>query len=112
MPAKKPAPKKKRAARPAVRRAAEKPAAKDRGAKRARSSTKPREHLVHHRDGSLWARGEVTGAVMTGYWEWFRKDGSRMRSGSFEKGVPVGEWTTYDARGRIVKVTQLKRKKP
>ena len=44
--------------------------------------------------------------------EWFRKDGSRMRSGSFEKGVPVGEWTTYDARGRIVKVTQLKRKKP
>lgn len=107
MPAKKPAPKRMRAARTAVRRAAKNPVAK-----RARSSTKPREHLVHHRDGSLWARGEVTGAVMTGYWEWFRKDGSRMRSGSFEKGVPVGEWTTYDARGRIVKVTQLKRKKP
>jgi antitoxin component YwqK of YwqJK toxin-antitoxin module len=49
--------------------------------------------------------------VMTGYWEWFRKDGSRMRSGYFEGGEQVGEWTTYDKSGKVVKVTTMKPKK-
>jgi len=29
-----------------------------------------------------------------------------MRSGYFEDGKQVGEWTTYDASGKIVKVTE------
>ena len=46
---------------------------------------------------------------MHGYWEWFpRKEGSRMRSGHFAKGVQVGEWVTYDRKGAVVKVTQMK----
>ena len=49
--------------------------------------------------------------VMTGYWEWFRKDGSIMRSGHFENGEQVGEWTTYDRVGKAVKVTKMKPKK-
>jgi antitoxin component YwqK of YwqJK toxin-antitoxin module len=49
----------------------------------------------------------LAGKVMVGYWEWFRKDGSRMRSGSFEKGVQVGKWTTYDRKGKVYKVTQM-----
>lgn len=68
---------------------------------------KARAHEHSHNDGSLWARGALTGGVMTGYWEWFRKDGSRMRSGSFKRGEQVGEWTTYDRQGRIVKVTRM-----
>ena len=44
----------------------------------------------------------------TGYWEWFRKDGSRMRSGYFENGKPVGEWITYDKDGKVYKVTTRK----
>ena len=41
-------------------------------------------HKVNHRDGSIWARGEKTAdGVLTGYWEWFRKDGTKMRSGYF-----------------------------
>jgi antitoxin component YwqK of YwqJK toxin-antitoxin module len=48
--------------------------------------------------------------VMTGYWEWYRKDGSRMRSGYFENGEQVGEWNTYDKNGNVVKVTTMKRK--
>jgi antitoxin component YwqK of YwqJK toxin-antitoxin module len=31
-----------------------------------------------------------------------------MRSGYFEDGKQVGEWTTYDASGKIVKVTKMK----
>jgi len=48
---------------------------------------------------------------MEGYWEWFRRDGSRMRSGSFTRGEQVGEWTTYRANGSIVKVTTMKPKR-
>jgi antitoxin component YwqK of YwqJK toxin-antitoxin module len=45
---------------------------------------------------------------MEGYWEWFRKDGSRMRTGHFAKGKQVGEWITYDKKGKPKKVTQMK----
>lgn len=60
-----------------------------------------------HRDGSLWARGQTVDDVPTGYWEWFRKDGTRLRSGHFHKGRQVGEWTTYDAKGEPYKVTRM-----
>ena len=67
-------------------------------------------HELRHKDGSLWARGFMQGDVMTGYWEWFRKDGVRMRSGHFEHGEQVGEWTTYDKTGAVYKVTVKKPK--
>jgi len=72
--------------------------------------SKAKPHVHYHRDGSIWAKGEMTGDVMTGSWEWFRKDGTKMRSGSFENGEQVGEWTTYDRHGRVVKVTKMKPK--
>jgi antitoxin component YwqK of YwqJK toxin-antitoxin module len=65
-----------------------------------------------HRDGSLWARGQTRDGEPTGYWEWFRKDGTKLRSGTFEKGEQVGEWTTYDAAGQVYKVTAMKAGKP
>lgn len=37
-------------------------------------------------------------AVPTGYWEWFRKDGTKLRSGHFQDGEQVGEWITYDKK--------------
>ena len=61
-----------------------------------------------HKDGSLWARGQTLDDLPTGYWEWFRKDGTKLRSGHFERGEQVGEWTTYDAAGRIYKVPQMR----
>lgn len=74
---------------------------------------KAKEHLHYHKDGTLWAKGQATDGVMTGYWEWFRKDGSKLRSGSFDaSGEQVGEWTTYDKQGEVYKVTTMKVKKP
>lgn len=67
-------------------------------------------HVEYHKDGSVWAKGRTLNGVPTGYWEWFRKDGTRMRSGTFQKGRQVGEWTTYDRAGRVVKVTLIKPK--
>jgi antitoxin component YwqK of YwqJK toxin-antitoxin module len=61
----------------------------------------------YHKDGSLWARGFMDDDELDGYWEWFRLDGTRMRSGTFVRGMQTGEWTTYDLAGRIVKVTHF-----
>lgn len=67
-------------------------------------------HIQHHKDGSLWVRGQTLDGIATGYWEWFRKDGTRMRSGHFDHGEQVGEWTTYDKAGAVYKVTIMKPK--
>ena len=75
------------------------------------SKSKPVEHIHYHEDGSVWARGQTIDGVPTGYWEWFRKDGVRMRSGHFLGGVQVGEWTAYDKTGAVYKVTVMKPKK-
>ncbi|HET6204500.1 MAG TPA: DUF1801 domain-containing protein [Planctomycetota bacterium] len=69
-----------------------------------------KKHLQYHRDGTVWAKGQTLNGLATGYWEWFRKDGTRMRSGYFEDGEQVGEWTTYDQQGRVYKVTTMRRK--
>jgi antitoxin component YwqK of YwqJK toxin-antitoxin module len=45
---------------------------------------------------------------MHGYWEFFRKDGTLMRSGTFNKGIQVGIWTTYDQQGHPYKETDFK----
>jgi antitoxin component YwqK of YwqJK toxin-antitoxin module len=66
------------------------------------------KYIKNHNDGSLWAKGFVDSAgVEQGYWEWYRKDGSIMRSGFFKDGKQTGTWTTYDKNGRIVKVTNF-----
>ncbi len=63
-----------------------------------------------HADGTLWAKGQTVDDKPTGYWEWFRKDGTRLRSGTFREGVQIGEWTTYDRKGEVFKVTLMKPK--
>jgi len=76
------------------------------------SQSKPQEHLQHHRDGSLWVKGQTLDGLPTGFWQWFRKDGVRMRSGFFERGEQTGEWTTYDKTGTVYKVTMMKPRTP
>lgn len=72
-----------------------------------RSKAKPEPRVECHRDGSLWAKGQALNGVPTGYWVWFRRDGTKMRSGMFEDGQQVGEWTTYDRAGIVHKVTVM-----
>ena len=69
------------------------------------------KRIVRHKDGTVWAKGKMAGSVPDGYWEWFRKEGSIMRSGYFEKGKQVGKWTTYDKTGVVVKVTDFDKMK-
>ncbi|HLY59701.1 MAG TPA: hypothetical protein VKV95_02940 [Terriglobia bacterium] len=71
-------------------------------------SKKKKNYIKYHNDGSIWAKGTMIDGQPEGYWEWFRKEGARMRSGYFAMGKQVGEWTTYDKKGKIYKVTRMK----
>ncbi|MDB5691645.1 MAG: hypothetical protein JWO81_708 [Alphaproteobacteria bacterium] len=71
-------------------------------------SSEPVLRQDFHRAGTIKARGHEVDGLLSGYWEWFRKDGTRLRSGWFEKGEQVGEWTTYDVAGQGYKVTVFK----
>ena len=70
--------------------------------------TTNKKYVQHHKDGSVYAKGSMINGQPDGYFEWFRKDGSKMRSGYFRKGKQIGEWTTYDKNGNVAKVTQMK----
>ncbi|MEN9752769.1 MAG: hypothetical protein RL670_460 [Actinomycetota bacterium] len=52
-------------------------------------------------------KGENVNGEMHGYWEFFRKDGSLMRSGDFDHGRQVGIWKTFARDGRLVKETDF-----
>jgi hypothetical protein len=69
----------------------------------------PMQPYTHrHKDGSIWATGFILDGCATGYWEWFRKDGTKMRSGSFDRGHQIGTWITYTRDGKAHKVTEIK----
>ena len=46
--------------------------------------------------GAIQSRGFTLDGQMHGVWEFFRKDGSVMRSGEFSRGRQVGIWRTFD----------------
>ena len=79
---------------------------------RAMSKPSPSQqpHIEYHKSGTVCARGQKLDGALHGYWEWFRADGTRLRSGSFDRGEQVGEWTTYDRKGNVYKVTAMKPK--
>ena len=47
-------------------------------------------------------KGEFSNDQMHGFWEFYRKDGSLMRSGYFEYGTQTGVWKTFDRTGKMV----------
>jgi antitoxin component YwqK of YwqJK toxin-antitoxin module len=70
-------------------------------------TTSTKRHIVYHKNGGIWAKGKTVNRIPDGYWEWFRKDGIKMRSGHFKKGKQVGEWITYDKAGKVYKITSF-----
>ncbi len=69
-----------------------------------------KKYVKYHKNGSVWAKGQMIGDVMVGYWEFFRKDGTKLRSGYFKNGEQAGKWMTYDSKGKVYKVTMMKPK--
>ena len=69
------------------------------------------KHTEYHTDGSVWAKGSMNDGECDGYWEWWRNDGTKMRSGYFKKGKQIGTWITYNKEGKVYKKTLFKNKK-
>lgn len=63
----------------------------------------------YYDNGFAKARGRMKGEELTGAWQWWRRDGSLMRSGAFKTGEQVGEWITYDRQGQPHRVTHFGR---
>ena len=63
--------------------------------------------IAHYPDGGVRYRGFQLDGQMHGAWEFFRKDGSVMRSGTFDRGEQVGIWRTFDRKGKVVKETDF-----
>jgi antitoxin component YwqK of YwqJK toxin-antitoxin module len=64
-------------------------------------------HVERYANGVVKLRGAHLDGEMHGPWEFFRLDGSLMRSGSFDRGRQIGRWRTFDRAGRIVKETDF-----
>lgn len=74
----------------------------------AHGSSEELEPAVSYYDnGVVRFRGANLDGRMHGEWEFFRRDGSPMRAGRFERGRQVGVWRTFDRAGRIVKETDF-----
>jgi antitoxin component YwqK of YwqJK toxin-antitoxin module len=65
------------------------------------------ERKPFYQNGNPRYKGKLKDSKMHGYWEFFRKDGTIMRSGSFHLGNQVGVWTTYDQTGHPHKETDF-----
>jgi antitoxin component YwqK of YwqJK toxin-antitoxin module len=59
-------------------------------------------HNPLYDNGKPRFHGQYLEGEMHGMWEFFRKDGSLMRSGEFNRGQQVGIWRTYDRSGNLV----------
>lgn len=66
----------------------------------ARYPKKDGSFLEYYDNGHLKQRGKYLDGLMHGAWSWWRKDGSLMRTGSFNRGEKTGEWVTHTRGGQ------------
>ena len=67
--------------------------------------------VEYYANGNVKVSGFHLEGKMHGAWEFFRMDGSVMRSGEFDRGTQLGSWRTYDQAGRIVKETDFSKRR-
>lgn len=69
--------------------------------------SEPVQEVVHFPSGVVKMSGFRLDGEMHGAWEWYRTDGSVMRTGEFDRGKQVGVWRTFERSGRMVKETDF-----
>ena len=70
-------------------------------------TTGPVDHVEQYDNGHVKLRGAHVDGEMHGEWSFYRRDGSMMRQGSFDRGRQVGTWRTLDRDGRVIKETEF-----
>jgi antitoxin component YwqK of YwqJK toxin-antitoxin module len=71
------------------------------------NSSDPVSHVEHYGNGVLKMKGSRLDREMHGAWEWYRTDGTVMRTGQFDRGRQIGVWRTFERSGRVVKETDF-----
>ena len=71
--------------------------------------SEPVPYSVAYPSGVVKMRGAHLDGEMHGSWEWYRTDGTVMRTGGFDRGRQIGVWRTFDRSGRLVKETDYSR---
>ena len=71
----------------------------------------PVPEITRYADGGILSRGFRLDGEMHGAWEFVRKDGSVMRTGEFDRGRQIGIWRMFDQTGRLVKETDLTKRR-
>jgi len=69
--------------------------------------SEPVPHLERYPNGGVKMKGSHLDGEMHGAWEFYRTDGSLMRSGEFDRGKQIGVWRTFERSGRVVKETDF-----
>ena len=64
-------------------------------------------HVEHYANGVVKLKGSHLDGEMHGAWEFYRTDGTVMRTGQFDRGRQIGVWRTLDRSGRVVKETDF-----
>jgi antitoxin component YwqK of YwqJK toxin-antitoxin module len=70
----------------------------------------PVPESAYYGTGAVQSRGFTLDGQMHGAWEFFRVDGSVMRTGEFDCGRQVGIWRTFDRTGKLVKETYFSKR--
>ena len=63
--------------------------------------------VEYYDNGNVKSRGGYLDGEMHGTWEFFRRDGSTMRTGAFERGKQVGIWRSYDRESIVTRETDF-----
>jgi antitoxin component YwqK of YwqJK toxin-antitoxin module len=63
--------------------------------------------IAHYPNGGVKRKGFLLDGEFHGAWEWYRTDGTVMRTGQFDRGKQVGAWRTFERSGRLVKETDF-----
>jgi antitoxin component YwqK of YwqJK toxin-antitoxin module len=69
--------------------------------------SRPVPEIAHYADGGVKLKGFRLDGEFHGAWEWYRADGTVMRTGQFDRGRQVGVWRTFERSGRLVKETRF-----
>jgi antitoxin component YwqK of YwqJK toxin-antitoxin module len=69
--------------------------------------SEPVPEIEQYANGKVKLKGSRLDGDLHGAWEWYRTDGSLMRTGRFDRGKQIGIWRTFDRTGRMVKETEF-----
>ncbi|MEB0285332.1 hypothetical protein QN345_13835 [Cryobacterium sp. 10I1] len=71
-------------------------------------ASSPTSRVDHYATGETKASGSTLDGELHGEWEWFRTDGTLMRTGEFDRGRQIGVWRTWARDGSLVKETRFR----